>query len=92
MKGEVVDLSKYTDRIHHLESDPLGNIIHETTARPITRGVAIGNVFMLEDWFFNHNLPIQSNWGPQKLTPEVSGVVVQGVVVEWWRAGRWRVT
>ena len=32
LEGKVVDLSKYADRTHHLDSDPLGNIIHETDA------------------------------------------------------------
>ena len=30
-----------------------------------TRGVALGNVFILEDWFFNHNLPVERHWGPE---------------------------
>lgn len=45
----------------------------------ITRGVAIGNVFLLEDWFFNNNIKVMGETvGPQMLSPTVSGCIVQG--------------
>ena len=43
-----------------------------------TNGVAIGNVFITENWFFNNNIAIKDKkWGPQKLTPPVINQVIQ---------------
>ena len=49
-----------------------------------TRGIALGNTFILEDWFFNADKPVMGeNWGPQNKFfalnnyKAISGCVIQ---------------